>query len=55
MIRTGSDLLEFELLRQLLGRHVSSALGRAELDEIEPVVDRAWIEAQKAGSAGAGH
>ncbi|HLJ46823.1 MAG TPA: endonuclease MutS2 [Bryobacteraceae bacterium] len=45
MIRTSSDLLEFEALRQLLGRYVYSALGRGELEKIEPSSDRAWIEA----------
>src|ERR1700694_729619 len=51
MIRTSSDLLEFEPLRQLLGRYVSSALGRDELEQIERVSDRVWIEAALADCA----
>jgi DNA mismatch repair protein MutS2 len=39
-----SDVLEFEALRQLLGRYVHSALGRAELDLVEPTSERAHIE-----------
>ena len=45
MVRTSSDVLEFEALRQLLGRYVSSALGRRELDAIQPHAERGWIEA----------
>jgi DNA mismatch repair protein MutS2 len=37
-------VLEFEALRSLLGRYVSSELGRAELAAVEPVTDRAAIE-----------
>src|SRR3989442_11131610 len=51
MIRTSSDVLEFEPLRQLLGRYVSSALGRAELEQVEPASDRGWIEAALADCA----
>src|SRR5579864_8197180 len=48
MIRTSSDLLEFEALRQLLARYVSSAPGRAELEQIEPTADRGRIESMLA-------
>ena len=41
---TSLDLLEFEGLRQLLGRFVQSPLGRAELDRVEPSADRAALE-----------
>ncbi len=51
MIRSSSDLLEFEGLRQLLGRYVHSALGRAELGHVEPLTDRAAIEASLADAA----
>jgi DNA mismatch repair protein MutS2 len=44
MILTSSEVLEFEALRQLLGRYVYSALGRAELDLVEPTSGREWIE-----------
>jgi len=51
MTRTSSDVLELEPLRQLLGRYVSSALGRAELEQIEPTSERVWIEAALADCA----
>ncbi|MGA3027458.1 MAG: Smr/MutS family protein [Bryobacteraceae bacterium] len=44
MNRTSLDLLEFEGLRQLLGRFVQSPLGRAELEQVQPVADRALLE-----------
>ena len=40
MKNTSADLLEFEALKTLLGRFISSPLGRAELDKIAPSVDR---------------
>ncbi len=51
MMRGSSDLLEFEGLRQLLGRYVHSALGRAELEQVEPQSDRILIEAALADAA----
>ncbi len=39
-----ADLLEFESLRQLLGRFVRSRLGQDELDQLEPHYDRAALE-----------
>jgi DNA mismatch repair protein MutS2 len=39
-----ADLLEFESLRQLLGRFVRSSLGRDELAKVEPQSDRAGLE-----------
>jgi len=44
MNRSAFDLLEFESLRQLLGRFVQSPLGRAELDLAVPSADRAALE-----------
>ena len=44
MQNSSSELLEFESLRQLLGRFVRSALGNAELSKIEPQSDRAALE-----------
>src|SRR5438270_7942637 len=38
-----ADLLEFEPLRRLLGRFISSPLGRAELDRIGPDTDPAAL------------
>jgi len=39
-----ADLLEFESLRQLLGRFVHSRLGQDELDQLEPHSNRAVLE-----------
>ncbi|HEY6391936.1 MAG TPA: Smr/MutS family protein [Bryobacteraceae bacterium] len=39
-----ADLLEFESLRQLLGRFIRSSLGRDELANVEPHSDRAVLE-----------
>ncbi|MGA2215170.1 MAG: endonuclease MutS2, partial [Bryobacteraceae bacterium] len=39
-----SDLLEFEPLRELVGRYVGSPLGRAELARLVPHSDRAVLE-----------
>ena len=39
-----ADLLEFEPLRDLVGRYVGSPLGRAELERLAPHSDRAALE-----------
>jgi DNA mismatch repair protein MutS2 len=39
-----ADLLEFEPLRELVGRYVGSPLGRAELEKLAPHSDRAALE-----------
>ena len=44
MQNSSSELLEFESLRQLLGRFVRSALGLAELQKIEPQSNRVELE-----------
>ena len=41
---SGDDLLEFAALKQLLGRYVSSAMGRAGLEEVAPASGRARLE-----------
>ena len=46
-----SELLEFESLRELLGRFVHSALGRAELEKINPISDRGALEQSLADAA----
>src|SRR5579862_679357 len=51
MTHSSADLLEFEALRQLLARYVSSALGRAELSLVEPTSDRTHIESTLADTA----
>jgi DNA mismatch repair protein MutS2 len=42
-LRTSAEVLEFEPLRQLLGRYVASALGRRELAKVQPHTDRARL------------
>ncbi len=39
-----ADLLEFELLRELVGRYVGSPVGRAELENLEPHTGRTVLE-----------
>ena len=46
-----ADLLEFETLRQLLGRFVHSALGMAELEKLAPHSERADLESTLADVA----
>jgi DNA mismatch repair protein MutS2 len=41
---TSADILEFELLRELIGRYVASPLGRRELAAAEPCSDRKLLE-----------
>ena len=41
---TSSELLEFEDLRRLLYRYVSSPLGRERLQRVKPSKDRGWVE-----------
>ncbi len=48
MRASSAGVLEFELLRQLLGRYVSSPLGRAELDKVQPHTDRERLDAELA-------
>jgi DNA mismatch repair protein MutS2 len=45
------NVLEFESLRELLGRYVHSALGRAELAGVAPSSDRSAIEAALSDAA----
>ena len=46
-----ADLLEFESLRQLVGRFVRSALGKAEIEKLAPHLDRAALEESLADAA----
>jgi DNA mismatch repair protein MutS2 len=48
---TSADLLEFDRLKELLGRYVSSPLGRRELDQVTPLADRPAVEALLAETA----
>ena len=48
-MRTNSaDVLEFESLRELVGRYISSPLGRRELDKVQPHTDRDRLESDLA-------
>jgi DNA mismatch repair protein MutS2 len=47
-LKTSADVLEYEALRELLGRYVSSPLGRGELDKLEPHADRERLTADLA-------
>jgi DNA mismatch repair protein MutS2 len=44
MRNTSAELLEFDRLKQLLSRYVSSPLGRTELDKVAPLEDRPAVE-----------
>jgi len=45
MKTTSADLLEFDALKRLVGRYVSSPLGRAELEKVAPSSDQASLTA----------
>ena len=47
-MRTSSQVLEFEALRQLVGRFLSSPMGRRELDKVQPHTERARLDADLA-------
>ncbi len=48
MRNTSAGILEFESLRQLIGRFIFSPLGRAELAKLQPHTDRERLEADLA-------
>ncbi|HTS65867.1 MAG TPA: Smr/MutS family protein [Candidatus Acidoferrales bacterium] len=47
-MKTSAEVLEFEALRQLLGRYVASPLGRRELAKVSPHADRERLVASLA-------
>jgi DNA mismatch repair protein MutS2 len=47
-VRTSAEVLEYESLRQLLGRYIGSPLGRRELAKVAPHADRERLEADLA-------
>lgn len=51
MTHTSRELLEFDALKALLGRYVSSPGGHARLDECEPSTDREVLEKVHADTA----
>lgn len=50
-MNTSGGLLEFDRLKELLGRYISSPLGQAELEKVEPGDDRAHAEQMLAEAA----
>jgi DNA mismatch repair protein MutS2 len=48
MQATSAGILEFESLRQLVGRYISSPLGRAELEKVQPHTDRERLDSELA-------
>src|SRR5690349_14206188 len=44
MEHNSAELLEFEPLKAVVGRYVAGPLGRAELDRVQPIADRAALE-----------
>jgi len=45
MRATSAGVLEFESLRELVGRYISSPLGHAELEKVQPHTDRERLDA----------
>ena len=44
-MKTSAEVLEFEALRQVVGRYIGSPLGKRELEKVGPIADRAQLEA----------
>jgi dsDNA-specific endonuclease/ATPase MutS2 len=44
---SSSRVLEFDHFRDVLGAYVSSPLGKARVAQLEPSLDRAWINQQQ--------
>ena len=49
-MKTSAEVLEYEALRQLLGRYIASAPGKRELEKVSPHADRARLEADLAAA-----
>src|ERR1022692_2152726 len=43
-MKTSAEVLEFEALRQLLGRYIASPLGKRELEKVRPFADRVQLD-----------
>ena len=43
-MKTSAEVLEFEPLRQLVGRYIASPLGKRELEKVSPLADRAQLD-----------
>ena len=50
-MKFSAEVLEFEKLRQVVGRYISTGPGRRELDKLQPHADRAQIEEELAEAA----
>ena len=50
-MKFSADLLEFDAVKAILGRYVSSPAGRRKLEAIEPTNDRAALEETLAATA----
>ncbi|MEO8594513.1 MAG: Smr/MutS family protein [Candidatus Solibacter sp.] len=50
-MKTSAEVLEFEALRQLLGRYIASPLGKRELEAVSPIADRAALDTALAEAA----
>src|SRR5206468_9405435 len=48
LMKTSAEVLEFEALREVVGRYISSAMGRRELDKLQPHGDRERLTADLA-------
>jgi DNA mismatch repair protein MutS2 len=48
LMKTSAEVLEFEALRDVVGRFVYSPMGKRELEKVEPRTERAAIEAELA-------
>ena len=51
MHQSSFDILEYAALKQLVGRFVSTSMGRAELDKLTPSADRNWLDRTLAETA----
>ena len=51
MHQSSFDILEYAALKQLVGRFVSTSMGRAELDKLTPSADRKWLDRTLAETA----
>ncbi|MCU1234374.1 MAG: Smr protein/MutS2 [Candidatus Solibacter sp.] len=47
-MKTSAEVLEYEALRQLLGRYIASAPGKRELEKVRPHADRSLLESDLA-------
>src|SRR5690348_2010747 len=47
-MNSSAEILEYEPLRQLVGRHLYSPLGRRELEKLEPLTDLGRLQADLA-------